>query len=248
MKNLLATLLILTWLSTSVFAATTGPLNVNGNLTVQGSVTALNSGTNPGGKIPGEALEATPGTGDIESDGITLYHTNLSPDRGALQADHMLIPSGTYTLASQTGAQALFNVGTSSTGTLPVIANALYDFDCYMNLSSLSATSGSFGFNLAVPSGATYNYHWIASKVTGNAIGTPSMGAASGATTSLTVAGTGTSGIAHIWGTIRMSSTAGTTQPQVSMTTGSAAVVAANSYFKLRPEGSTTNNYIGNAV
>ena len=65
------------------------------------------------------------------------------------------------------------------------------------------------------------------------------------ANTVIAISGTGTTGIALIKGIMRVT-VAGTVIPQVSLTVAAAAIVAANSYFKVSPIGNATVATVGN--
>jgi hypothetical protein len=189
----------------------------------------------------------TPAAGAVEYDGTVFYGDFAASARGALPAESLLVLNSTYTLTSQTAAQRLFNNTANGAITLPV---GNYQFECFYSLSSMSASSGSFGFALAGT--ATYTQRWwsIAQK------GTATLATATAtqstyntaANTTLATASVNTVGYAWIRGTINITVT-GTVIPQVSLGVAAAAVVGVGSYFKISPMSGTsgvTNITIGN--
>lgn len=152
-----------------------------------------------------------------------------------------------YTLTSQTAAQKLFNSSTNGALTLPV---GTYQFECFFSLSSMSATSGSFGFALGGTATLTQQWWSLAQK------GTATLATATAtqstyntaANTTIATASTNTVGYAFIKGIINVT-VAGTVIPQVSLGVAAAAVVGVGSFFKLSPvspTNSTTNIALGN--
>ena len=137
-----------------------------------------------------------------------------------------------YTLTSQTGVQALFNATTNGQIFLRV---GTYEFEADYTLSSMSASSASFGFALGANNGlviASQGWSSIAMKSTLATQASTVSTFNTAANTALTAAGTGTVGWAHIKGVFRVT-TAGNLQPQVSLGSAAAAVVGANSWFRL---------------
>ena len=135
-------------------------------------------------------------------------------------ADQFILQQATYTLTSQTAAQKLFN--SVSNGQVTLVAGT-YEFDCVFSLSSMSATSGSFGF--ALGGTATFTQYWWS-----NAIAT---------------APTATVACARCGG-ILVVTVGGTIIPQVSLGVAAAAVVGIGSYFKIRALGDSAAVSSGN--
>jgi hypothetical protein len=189
-------------------------------------------------------LATTPTTGAIEYDGAALYGTTSSLQRGVVTADQLIIQQSTYTLTSQTAAQKLFGVITNGQVTLTA---GTYAFDCFFSLSSMSATSGTFGF--ALGGAATFTQYWWADAQKGTA--TLATATATQTTynttanTALATASVNTVGYAKIGGVLVVTA-GGTLIPQVSLGVAAAAVVGVGSYFRIRPIGSTTVTYVGN--
>jgi hypothetical protein len=163
-----------------------------------------------------------------------------------IHTEQFIVPTATYTLTSQTAAQKLFNTPTN--GALTVKAATTYFFECLINVTSLSNTSGSFGF--AIGGTATLisiMWHSTAFKTSNPSIaatGNTTMNI-NAANTALNNASTGTVGYASIKGTIRINA-AGTIIPQISLTTASAGVVQPNSYFRIIPVGTNAVTSVGN--
>lgn len=183
-------------------------------------------------------------SGTIEYDGAALYATPTSAQRGVMLTDQIILQQSTYTLTSQTAAQKLFNATTNGQVTLTA---GTYGFDCFFSLSSMSASSGSFGFALGGTATATQSFRAAAQK------GTAALSTATAtqvtynttANTALATASTNTVGYAQIDG-ILIVTVGGTLIPQVSLGVASAAVVGVGSYFRIRPYGSSSVSFVGN--
>lgn len=183
-------------------------------------------------------------SGTIEYDGAALYATPTSAQRGVMLTDQIILQQSTYTLTSQTAAQKLFNATTNGQVTLTA---GTYGFDCFFSLSSMSASSGSFGFALGGTATVTQSFRAAAQK------GTATLATATAtqvtynttANTTLATASTNTVGYAQIDG-ILIVTVGGTLIPQVSLGVASAAVVGVGSYFRIRPYGSSSVSFVGN--
>lgn len=161
----------------------------------------------------------------------TWDHIDTNFTRATGQA---IIADAAYTLTSQQAAQQLFAATTNGEIFVPV---GVYEFECQFSLSSMSASSGSFGFAIGVgqTGGATLDSQFWGSSANKATLATAAQGYQTwntAANTALTAAGTGTVGAAVITGIIRVS-TAGFIQPQVSLGVAAAAVVGKNSYFRI---------------
>lgn len=141
-----------------------------------------------------------------------------------------------YTIGSGTAAQKLLNA--TANGALAIRANTTFFFECVFSITGLSSSAHtvSFGF------GGTASYTsvaWQALTTTAGAGGAVLLfTAASNAAAAITAAGVTTTTLqAVIKGVIRTNA-AGTLIPQITnATNGIAAVVGANSYFRLTPVG-----------
>lgn len=183
--------------------------------------------------------------GAFEYDGVAMYATPVSAQRGVIPTEQFIILQSPYTLTSQTAAQAMFNVPTNGQVTL---ATGAYRFECFYSLSSMSASSGSFGF--ALGGTATISQYWTAlarkSTLTDTATTNPPVYSYNTtANTGLTAANTVTTGFANINGIISVT-VAGTVIPQVSLGVAAAAAVGVESYFRISPLGTTSVTSVGN--
>jgi hypothetical protein len=215
------------------------------------AVLTLKAGTATASTAP---LKFTSGTvlttaeaGVIEYDGTAFYADVAASTRATIVAQQAVVLNATYTLTSQTAAQKLFNNTANGAVTLPV---GTYFFECFYSLSSMSATSGSFGF--ALGGAATFTQQWRSEAQKGT--GTLATATATQATynitanTTIATASTNTVGYALISGVINVT-VAGTVIPQVSLGVAAAAVVGIGSYFRINaasPTNSTNNVTIGN--
>jgi hypothetical protein len=181
-------------------------------------------------------------TGTLEFENPAFYLTGATAQRGAVLADQYLIQTATYTLTSQTAAQKLFNA--SANGQVTLVAGT-YEFDCVFSLSSMSSSSGSFGF--ALGGGATFTQYWwsSANKATLATAAGGQVTYNTAANVAIATATTGTVGFARCGGLIIVSA-GGTVIPQVSLGVAAAAVVGVGSYFKIRALGGAAATSSGN--
>jgi len=194
--------------------------------------------------LTADTLTASPTPGAFEYDGVASYVTPTTGQRGVILSDQIIIQQSPYTLTSQTAAQKLFNGTTNGQVTLTA---GTYGFDCFFSLSSMSLSSGSFGFAIGGSATVTQSFRAVAQK------GTATLATATAtqttynttANTTLATASTNTVGYAQIDG-ILVVTVEGTIIPQVSLTVAAAAAVGAGSYFRIRPYGSSSVSYVGN--
>lgn len=192
----------------------------------------LNAGTNL----------TTATAGSVEYDGVVAYLTPTANARGVWMTEQFILQTANHTLLSQTAVQPLFDASTNGAVTLPV---GTFEFECQFNLSSMSASSGSFGF--ALGGSATINQYWTA-NATKTAFATPTAATITyntSANTSIASSTTTTTGFAVIQGYITVAG-AGTVVPQVSLGVASAALVGPGSFFRIRPLGTSAVSKVGN--
>ena len=230
------------------------------------SVTGANEGylfmsAPAGSSTTGNMVLATDSTGTANSIQFFTNGFNQAKTEAALTIDkndiisgykgstvpteHYVVLSSTNTLTSQIGAQPIFDGGGGPAGGAVTLPVGTYQFECVFAVTGFSATSGSFGFNLG--GGAAKTEGWYAAS-TKSASLTTGSGATNityntGVNLNLGGANTATTGLAHIKGTIRIT-TAGTIIPQIILSVAAAAVVQSNSYFKISPisASATANN------
>jgi hypothetical protein len=217
-----------------------------GNLTIGGASATGSTTLNGNVKLATKASLPTASAGLVEYDGSAFYNSIAASTRGVMPSEQFVILNAPYTLASQTAAQQLFNNTTNGAVTLPI---GTYQFECLFSLTSLSGTSGAFGFAIVAGTAVVGSQGWLALAGKPSAFNIPSQSATynTSANTSLMAITANTNGYAFIKGTIKIT-TAGTIIPSVSMTQASAAVVGANSYFKISPVSGTSaaNITVGN--
>jgi hypothetical protein len=181
-------------------------------------------------------------TGTFEFENPAFYMTGATSQRGAVLVDQYTIQTATHTLTSQTAAQALFDSTTNGEVTL---VPGTYEFECQFSLSSMSGSSGSFGF--ALGGGATFTEYWW-SLATKSTLATAANGQVTyntAANTTLVSANTNTVAFARIHGVVIVT-VGGTVIPQVSLGVAAAAVVGVGSFFKIRALGGATAASSGN--
>jgi len=211
----------------------------SGNLTIGGASATGSTTLNGNVKLATKSSLPTASAGLVEYDGLAFYNSIAASTRGVMPSEQYVILDTPYTLISQTAAQKLFNASTNGAVTLPI---GTYQFECLFSLTSLSITSSSFGFALVTGTAVIGSQGWVSLAGKPLNFATPAQSATynTSANTSLTVAGVGANGYAFIRGTIKIT-TAGTIIPSVSLGIASAAVVGANSYFKISPISKTNN-------
>jgi hypothetical protein len=211
-------------------------------ITTKAGTTAAAGLTMASGTLATSAL-----AGMIEYDGVVAYATPVASERGVIDEEQFItMQGGTFTLTSQTAAQKLFNSPTN--GSVTVGGSRSYLFECEFDLSTMSSTSGSFGFALAGTATFTYLKWWSygVKAALATAVATQStMNANSTSNTTLVTATTNTVGWAHIHGILRVNA-GGTIIPQVSLGIAAAAVVGRDSYFRLWPLGTNVVTSVGN--
>lgn len=190
--------------------------------------------------------KTSPAGGEFEYDGVVGYFSMVSSERSVINAEQTISLSATYTLTSQTAAQKLFN--STSNGALTVGGNRTYEFECEFSLSSMSASSGSFGFALGGSATLT-SIFWtsVAMKASTQTTATALLGTsnATNANTTLVTANTSTAAMCRIRGIVR-TNVGGTIIPQVSLGIAAAAVVGVGARFRCWPIGSGSVTSVGN--
>lgn len=181
-------------------------------------------------------------TGTFEFENPAFYMTGATSQRGVVLADQFILLQSANTLTSQTAAQALFDV--TGSGQVTLVAGT-YEFECQFSLSSMSATSGSFGF--ALGGGATLTQYWwsLANKATLATAANGQVTFNTAANTAIATASTATVAFARIHGVVIVT-VGGTVIPQVSLGVAAAAVVGIGSYFKIRALGGAAVTSSGN--
>lgn len=181
-------------------------------------------------------------TGTFEFENPAFFMTGATSQRGAVLVDQYTILQATNTLTSTTAAQALFDV--TGSGQVTLVAGT-YEFECQFSLSSMSATSGSFGF--ALGGGATFTQYWwsLANKATLATAANGQVTFNTAANTTIATASTATVAFARVHGVVIVT-VGGTLIPQVSLTQAAAAVVGIGSFFKIRALGSSAATTSGN--
>ena len=198
-------------------------------------------------------LSTTPNDGSFEYDGTAFYGTPVASNRGVFTTQHFVARTGTKTMTSNTNLQSLFGGGTGglTNGALTVAAATSYYFECSMNLSTMSGTSGNLGFSIVGAGTATFtSAAWHAfgldatTQTTAAAIG-GIFNATQAATGNIVTAGTGTAVSVFVKGIFRINA-GGTIIPSVQLTTANAAVIGTNTWFRCYPVGSNTIISVGN--
>jgi hypothetical protein len=198
----------------------------------------LGAGTATASTAP---LKLTSGTnlttaeaGAFEYDGTSPYFSMAASTRGVLPTEQIVVLNTAYTLTNQTAAQKLFNATTNGAVTLPI---GTYQFECFFSLSSMSTTTGTFGFAFGGAATIGSQGWWSTAQKSSAVLATASTSQITfntAANTAITSTSAQPVGYAWIRGIIKITG-AGTVIPQVSLSQGAAAIVGINSYFKISP-------------
>jgi hypothetical protein len=167
--------------------------------------------------------------------------TGATSQRGAVLVDQYVLQQATYTLTSQTAAQKLFSTANGAVTLVP----GTYEFECQFSLSSMSSSSGSFGF--ALGGAATKTEYWwsLANKATLATAAAGQVTYNTAANTAIATASTATVAYARVHGVVIVT-VGGTLIPQVSLGVAAAAVVGIGSFFKIRALGGAAATSSGN--
>ncbi len=215
--------------------------------TVTGRLTP-SAGTATAGTAP---LKFTSGTnlttaeaGAMEYDGENLYFSGEASQRGVVAAPQFVILTSDYTtpLGTANVLKQAFNATTN--GTLTVTLGS-YLFECLLNLSALSATSGTIAFGFGGTALGRFRYLATANKSATSTTAANTTFSNTAAATIITPATTTTTGYALVQGSIVIT-TAGTIIPSIALSVAAANVVATGSYFVFTPIGSSTATTVGN--
>lgn len=176
----------------------------------------------------------------------TLYQPAVTDVGGIIDSEQFVALSSSYTLTSSTSAQKLFNATTS--GTLTVAATTTYFFECEFDLTGLytsTANAQSFGFG-GTASFTALKYHAQSAAAAAGTLSTDSSIVVTSATaTALTATSTTGAVRTKIRGVLRINA-GGTIIPQITLGHAIAAVVSANSWFRIWPAGSNAVTNAGN--
>jgi len=189
-------------------------------------------------------------TGTFEFENPAFFMTGATSQRGAVLVDQYILQQATYTLTAgltANTAQELF--GVTANGAVTLVAGT-YEFDCVFSLSSLSGSSGTFGF--ALGGGATFTQYWSAMAVKPTSLSTVTAANAiisynTATNTAISgTANTNTVGFARCNG-VAIVTVGGTLIPQITQSvTSVAAVVGIGSFFKIRALGGAAATSSGN--
>ena len=191
--------------------------------------------------------------GAFEYDGTVMYGAPSSSNRGVLNTSHLIVlASNNTTLGDNTSAQAVFNVGTSSAGSISLPASTSYLMEAvYYITRSVGTTSHTLSTLFALGGSLTsIAYTAETTSTTGNTLGAVSRIYGTAAT-ALAVTAASTSATENITVVIRgivRTNTAGSFTPQIKydVAPGGSPTVLANSWFRLTPIGNNSVTNVGN--
>jgi hypothetical protein len=211
-----------------------------------GSTSAAPIALNTGG-----SLKTTSAAGDVESVSGIMYYSSAAAERGVVGSEQLISLTSGNTLTSQTAVQPIFDGGGGPTnGRLTVAASRSYYFECSLDITNMSSTSGTWSFSFGGTATLTsIRYQILSRKGSLTTAGTCEILSYNVATASVQgSAGTATNGTAYYTGIIRVNG-AGTLIPQVSFSTVAGAVtpiISADSFLRMRCIGTNTVVNVGN--
>jgi hypothetical protein len=179
--------------------------------------------------------------GAAEYDGAVFYTTPNASNRGVSPSEHFVCLTSANTLTANTSAQPLFDGGGGPAGGALTLQTGTFLFECVFHITDLSAVINSLSFGIG--GAATFTQAWVSNgaKTSGFSLLVYGTGA-----TAVTASDSVTSANALIKGVIRVT-VAGTIIPQITQNSnGTAALVAADSYFACHSIGSSSVAYVGN--
>jgi len=182
------------------------------------------------------------------------YFTPTNSNRAVNVTEHFVARTGTKTMTSNTSLQSIFGGGTGglTNGALTVDASTSYYFECLVSVTSMSATSGNFGFSLSGGGTATFTSAGFlttgvdsSSPLTTSSNGGGAYVGTNASTSNVLPSTIGNAAAALIKGIFRING-GGTIIPSIQLTTAAAAVIGADSWFKCNPIGTNTVVSVGN--
>lgn len=153
-----------------------------------------------------------------------------------------------YTLSNTTALQKIFNVGANSNGAFLASANKAYRFRAEVNITNMSATSGTFSFGtLGTATISNLMFESLSAKATSlggvKTLQTASATASSGLV--LVSAGGGQTGQMIIMATFSVTGS-GSFIPAIALSVGATAQIEVNSYCEFEELGADTITYSSN--
>lgn len=193
----------------------------------------------------GKTLQTSQGSISDDGEFRTAIDSGACP--AVLPSTMWLMQTADRALTSSTALQKIFDTTANGTLTLPT---GVYEFDLFVYLTGMSATSGNCSLNILGAGTATADrWGWQAYGVDSSS---PLNAAARGGSASVTNvspaaftnAATGTGVVGSASGLFRISS-AGTIIPSLALATAALATLKAGSWFRIRRIGDSSESYVG---
>lgn len=183
----------------------------------------------------------------VSDQGVIRSATNTGANPVGVPLVNWMMLTADYTLTSTTSEQKAFNTTTNGELTLPA---GIYTFDCFLYVTTMSATSGNLAFD-PIGGGTAVTDRWGQSNYGADSSTPLNAGTRTGSASvtqqtpaSAATAGTGTGLAMSFTGMFRIS-TGGTIIPSVSLVTAAAAVVKAGSWFQISKIGESSETSLG---
>ena len=197
----------------------------------------------------GATLLTTPAVGAFEFDNVCFYQTAVASSRQVVNTEQVQCLSASRTFTNNTSAQAIFNA--TANGAITLSALTTYEFESVVAASGFSASAHTINIGFggtAVISSIAYYYEAQAGTTLAGPNADSSGFVAAATATAVIPSSTTTGLLLYMRGVVRIASVGGGTFiPQLTQVTASAAaVVQANSFFRIWPIGSASVTNVGN--
>jgi hypothetical protein len=183
----------------------------------------------------------------IGDDGEIRSATNSGANAVSVPLCNWVMQTADRTLTSSTAEQKVFGATANGALTLPA---GIYEFDAFLYLTTMSATSGNLAFD-PVGAGTAVTDRWgqyVSGIDNSNPLNAGTQTGSASVTqqtpASAVSAGTGTGMIGRYSGMFRIS-TGGTIIPSVTLVTANAAVVKAGSWLRIKKIGESGEGFVG---
>ena len=242
---------------TNLFLSSGGKVDFNnGDVTVTHSTDAIDIAGGKLGLAAGTTtiapLKFTSGTnlttaeaGVMEYDGKVHYASHAASSRGVTVAEQFITLTSAYTIPTEGGGlRAMFNSPTN--GSLTVVGDTTYWFECTGTISSLSTTSGTLSFGIAGTAGTpVINYMSVANRTAATPNTASLSNITSTASSVITAAGTAATSQFFIRGILKVD-TGGTIIPSIGHSVIANPTIGIGSTFRIYPLGNRTVQSVGN--
>ena len=234
-----------TWLVPGTTLAITGTtLDIVNESIVYGPASAVDNTIPRYDSTTGKLLQTS--AASISDTGV--IRSNTGSNEVSVPLTNWLMQTADRTLTSTTAEQKVFDETSNGTLTLPT---GFYEFECFIYVTNMSATSGNFRFEPTGSGTATVDrqvFHAYGidnnSPLAAQALQGSFVALSDTTAASLVSPATGTQAVVQIRGVLRITA-GGTIIPTLALVTAAAATLKAGSYFKISKIGESSENFVG---